>query len=85
MVVDAVEDEEVCTVVFNCQVTIRMIGGGGAAQRWWDYVADNIRLGKEEEEALRHKGKTNNNNDYDGFRGGGRGGEGGGKKWKRFV
>jgi hypothetical protein len=22
--------------------------GGGAAQRWWDYVAKNVRLGKEE-------------------------------------
>ncbi len=26
-----------------------MMGGGGAAQHWWDYVANNVRLGKEEE------------------------------------
>jgi hypothetical protein len=47
-------------------------------------VAENIRLGNEEEDALRHEGDSNNN---DGFRGrGGRGGGGhGGKKGERFV
>jgi hypothetical protein len=52
-------------------------------------VADNVRLGKEEEEALRCKGHDDNDND--GYRGGGgrgrwRGGwRGRGKKGKRFV
>jgi hypothetical protein len=47
-------------------------------------VAENVRLGKEEEEALHCKGNGDNN---DGYRGrGGRGGGGhGGKKGKRFV
>jgi hypothetical protein len=26
-----------------------MMGRGGAVQHWWDYVANNVRLGKEEE------------------------------------
>jgi hypothetical protein len=43
-------------------------------------LADNLRLGKEEEEALRCKG---DGYDDDGYRG--RGGRGGGKKGKRFV
>jgi hypothetical protein len=41
-------------------------------------VAVNVRLGKEEEEALSCDGNNNN-----GYRG--RGGRGGGKKGKRFV
>jgi hypothetical protein len=47
-------------------------------------VAENVRLGKEEEEALRREGDGNND---DGSRGrGGRGGGGhGGKKGKKFV
>jgi hypothetical protein len=50
------------------------MGGRGAAQHWWDYVEENIRLGKKEEEALRCEGDGDNNN---GCRGrGGRGGEG---------
>jgi hypothetical protein len=43
-------------------------------------LADNVRLGKEEEEALRRKGDGNNK---DGYRG--REGRRGGKKRKRFV
>ncbi len=47
-------------------------------------MAGNVRLGKEEEVTLHHKG---DGNDDDGFRG--RGGKGGGghgeKKGKRFV
>ncbi len=43
-------------------------------------MADNVRLGKEEEEALRREG---DGDDDDGYRG--RGGRGGGKKGKRFV
>ncbi len=47
-------------------------------------MAENVRLGNEEEEALRREGEGDDNN---GFRGkGGRGGGGhGGKKGKRFV
>ncbi len=47
-------------------------------------MAENVRLGKEEEEGLRRKGNSDNN---DGYRGRGRRGEGGhgGKKGKRFV
>jgi hypothetical protein len=49
-----------------------------------DYVAENVRLGKEEEEVLRSKGNGKDNNSYRGT--GGRGGGGrGGKKGKRFV
>jgi hypothetical protein len=57
-----------------------MMGGRGAALCWWDYVSDNIRLGKEEKEALRREGNGNNDNGYRG-----RGGRGGRKKGKRFV
>jgi hypothetical protein len=47
-------------------------------------MAENVRLGKEKEEALRREG---DGDDDDGYRGsGGRGGGGhGGKKGKRFV
>jgi hypothetical protein len=48
------------------------MGGRGAACHWWDYMADNVRLGKEEEEAVRIEGNGDNN---DGNRGRG-GGEG---------
>ncbi len=47
-------------------------------------MADNVRLGKEEEEALRCKGDGDNNTGYRG-RGGREGGGHGGKKGKRFV
>ncbi len=76
-------EEEVGTVVIVCQVPIHpgvAMGGRGGAWRWWDYVAVNVRLGKEEEEMLRRNGGGDNNN---GNRG--RGGGGGGKKGKRFV
>ncbi len=43
-------------------------------------MSDNIRLGKEEKEALRREGNGNNDNGYRG-----RGGRGGRKKGKRFV
>ncbi len=43
-------------------------------------MAVNVRLGKEEEEALRREGKGNNGNGYRG-----RGGRKGGKKGTRFV
>jgi hypothetical protein len=43
-------------------------------------VAVNVRLGKEEEEALCREGNNNNDNSYRG-----RGGRGGGKKGKWFV
>jgi hypothetical protein len=56
------------------------MGGRGVAWRWWDYVAVNVRLGKEEEDVLCREG---NCNDYNGYRGRGGGGEG--KKGKRFV
>jgi hypothetical protein len=47
-------------------------------------VADNVRLGKEEEEALRREGDCDDNNSFRGR--GGRGGGGHeGKKGKRFV
>jgi hypothetical protein len=47
-------------------------------------MAENVRLGKEEEEALHREGDGGNNNGYRGR--GGRGGGGhGGKKGKRFV
>jgi hypothetical protein len=56
------------------------------------YVADNVRLGKEEEEALRLDGHENGDDGYRGGRGGGGGGKGGGdiegeggKKGKRLV
>ncbi len=47
-------------------------------------MADNVRLGKEEEKVLCHKG---NGEDDDGYwgRGGREGGGHGGKKGKRFV
>ncbi len=57
-----------------------------------DYVADNIRLGTEEEKVLRCEGNNGDDNGYRGGGGGGgdgggggHGGEGGGEKWKRFV
>jgi hypothetical protein len=50
------------------------MGGRGAVWRWWDYVAVNVRLGKEEEEVLRRKSDSNNDNGYRG-RGGRRGGK----------
>jgi hypothetical protein len=56
------------------------VGGRGAVRRWWDYMAVNVRLGKEEEEVLRCKGNSDNGNGYRG-----RGGRGGGKKGKRLV
>jgi hypothetical protein len=43
------------------------MGGRGAAGRWWDYLAINVRLGKEEEEVLRREGDGNNDNDYRGL------------------
>ncbi len=46
----------------------------------WDYMAVNVRLGKEEEEVLRSNGDGDNDNCNRG-----RGGRGGGKKGKRFV
>jgi hypothetical protein len=56
------------------------MGGRGAAWRRWDYEAVNVRLGKEEEEALRREGDGDDGNGYMG-----RGGRGGGKKGTRFV
>ncbi len=56
------------------------MGGRGGVWRWWDYVAVNIRLRKEEEEALRREG---NDNDGNGYRG--KEGRGGGKKGTMFV
>jgi hypothetical protein len=49
-----------------------------------DYVAENVRLGNEEEEALRCKGDGRDDNGFRG-RGGGGGGGHGEKKGKRFV
>ncbi len=43
-------------------------------------MAVNVRLGKEEEEALRREGDSDNGNGYRG-----RGGRGGGKRGKRFA
>jgi hypothetical protein len=43
-------------------------------------VAVNVRLGKEEEEALRREGKGDDDNGYRG-----RGGREGGKKGTRFI
>ncbi len=43
-------------------------------------MADNVRLGKEEEEALRREGDGDEDDGYMG-----KGGRGGGKKGKRFV
>jgi hypothetical protein len=57
-----------------------MMGGKGAVWRWWDYVAVNIRLRKEEEEALHREGNGDNGNGYRG-----RGWRGGGKMGMRFV
>jgi hypothetical protein len=56
----------------------------------WDYMADNVWLGKEEEEAQRHKCDNDVNDDNGGYGGGGGGeggreGGGGGKKGKRIV
>ncbi len=56
-------------------------------------MADNVRLGKEEEEAWRCKFDDKDNDDNDGYRGGGGrggggrggGGRGGGEKGKKFV
>jgi hypothetical protein len=56
------------------------MGGRGAVWRRWDYVAVNIRLEKEEEEALRCEGDGDDGNGYRG-----KGGRGGGKKGTRFV
>jgi hypothetical protein len=56
------------------------MGVRGAAWHWWDYVAVNVRLGKEEEEALRRAGNVDDGNGYRG-----RGGREGGKKGMRFV
>ncbi len=75
------EDEEVCAIVLICQVLIQPgvdDGGKRSGMTLVGYVADNLRLGKEEEEALRLDGHDNNN---DGYRGGE--GEGGGEgMWK---
>ncbi len=49
-------------------------------------MADNVRLGKEEEEAWHRKCNDNDNNDDNvGYGGCGHGGRGGEKKGKRFV
>jgi hypothetical protein len=95
VVVPVVEEEEVALLysfVRFCSDPGWTMGGRGAAWRWWDYVADNVRLGKEEEVA-RHREYDDNNydDDNDGYGGGGHGGgaghegEGKGKKGKRFV
>ncbi len=47
-------------------------------------MADNVRLGKEEEEALRREGDCDDDDSYRGRWGRGGGGHGG-KKGKRFV
>ncbi len=57
-----------------------MKGVRGAVWHWWDYMAVNVRLRKEEEEALHHKGNGNNSNGYRG-----REWRGEGKKGTRFV
>jgi hypothetical protein len=78
-----VEEEEVSAVVLICQVLIHPgvdDGGRGAVWHWWDYVAVNVRLRKEEEEVLRCEGDGNDGNGYRG-----RGWRGGGKKGMRFV
>ncbi len=50
----------------------------------WDYKAENVRLGEEEEEALHRKGDSDEDDGYRGRRGRGGGGHGG-KRGKRFV
>jgi hypothetical protein len=42
------------------------IGGRGVVWHWWDYVAVNIRLRKEQEEALCREGNGDNGNSYRG-------------------
>jgi hypothetical protein len=49
----AVEEEEVRTILLVVRFQSNpawTMGGGGAAQRQWDCMADNIKLGKKEEE-----------------------------------
>jgi hypothetical protein len=79
VVVRVVEEEEIHAVALIRQVLIQLgVDNGGkrsSAWCWWDYVADNIRLGKEEEEPRHRKcDNDDNDNDDDGYRGGGRGG-----------
>jgi hypothetical protein len=57
-----------------------MMGGRGAVWHWWDFKAVNVRLGKEEEEALRREGDGDNGNGYRG-----RGGEGGGRRGRGLL
>jgi hypothetical protein len=79
------EEEEVLPSVLICQVLIQPgvdDGGKRSGMRLVGYVPDNLRLGKEEEEALRLDGHNDNNDGYrgGGGGGGGKGGGGGGKK-----
>ncbi len=74
VVVHVGEEEEVRTIVLICQVLIQPKvdnGGKRIGMTLVGYVADNLRLGKEEEEALRLDGHDDDN---DGYRGGGGGG-----------
>jgi hypothetical protein len=85
IVICMVEEEEVCAIVLICQVLIQPgvdDGGKRSGVMLVGYVADNIRLGEEEEEALHCDGHNNNNNGYRGGEGGGRGGKGGGVAWR---
>ncbi len=96
VVARVVEEKEICAVALIRQVLIQLgVDNGGkrsSAWHWWGNVADDIRLGKEEEEVWHRKcNGDDDNDDDDGYGGGGRGGGdgrgggGGGKKGKRFV
>jgi hypothetical protein len=71
VVICMVKEEEVCAIVLICLVPIQpgvYDGGKRSGVMLVGYVADNVRLGKDEEEALCHEGKDDND---DGYRGGG--------------
>ncbi len=83
------EEEEVHAIALICQVLIQPgvdDGGKRSGVMLVGYLADNLRRGKGEEEALRLDG---HDDDKGGYRGGGKGGGTwrgrGGNKGKRLV
>jgi hypothetical protein len=73
MIIRVVEEEEVCPIVLICQVLIQTRvddGGERIGVTLVGYMAENVRLGKKEEEALHCDGHNNNDG---GYRGGGEG------------
>ncbi len=67
VVVRMVVEEEVRAIVLICHFLIQPgvdDGGKRSGMTLVGYVADNVRLGKEEEEVLRHDGHNNNNDGW---------------------